>query len=138
MPNEAVVHFEEYSDFSEDDINKIYKKLEFSDLTQDLIEENGTETLAQVFTEKRYTKANNIHFSKTLLEVVKKCPIEKMLIETDAPYLAPQAYRGKRNEPWMVEEIAKKTAEIRGVSVEEIIKKTIKNTKSLFTKLIYD
>ncbi len=72
LPNEAVVHFEEYSDFSEDDINKIYKKLEFSDLTQDLIEENGTETLAQVFTEKRYTKANNIHFSKTLLEVVKK------------------------------------------------------------------
>jgi len=72
LPNEAVVHFEEYSDFSEDDINEIYKKLEFSDLTQDLIEENGTETLAQVFTEKRYTKANNIHFSKILLEVIKK------------------------------------------------------------------
>lgn len=72
LPNEAVVHYEEYSDFDEDRINSIYKKLEFSDLTQDLIEENGTETLAQVFTEKRYTKPNNIHFSKSLLEVLKK------------------------------------------------------------------
>jgi len=72
LPDEAVVHYEEYSDFDDEEINSIYKKLEFSDLTQDLIEENGTETLAQVFTEKRYTKANNIHFSKSLLEVVKK------------------------------------------------------------------
>jgi len=72
LPNEAVVHYEEYSDFSEDDINKIYKKLEYSDLAQNLIEVNGTETLAQVFTDKRYTKANNIHFSKSLLEVLKK------------------------------------------------------------------
>jgi nitroreductase len=72
LPNEAVVHFEEYSDFNEDDINTIYKKLEFSDLTQDLISENKTQTLAQVFTEKRYTKANNVHFSKVLLEVLKK------------------------------------------------------------------
>ena len=72
LPNEAVVHYEEYSDFSEDDINKIYKKLEYSDLAQNLIEANGTETLAQVFTDKRYTKANNIHFSKSLLEVLKK------------------------------------------------------------------
>jgi len=72
LPNESVIHFEEYSDFSEDDINNIYKKLEYSDLTQQLIEENGTETLAQVFTEKRYTKQNNLHFSKSLLEVLKK------------------------------------------------------------------
>lgn len=72
LPNEAVVHYEEYSDFNEGNINKIYKKLEFSDLTQDLIEENGTQTLAQVFTDKRYTKANNVHFSKSLLDVVKK------------------------------------------------------------------
>jgi TatD DNase family protein len=68
-----------------------------------------------------------------LLEVVKKCSLEKMLIETDAPYLAPQAYRGKRCEPWMVEEVAKKIAEVKYLEVDEVVKKTIENTKKLFT-----
>ncbi|MCF6365140.1 MAG: nitroreductase family protein [Bacteroidales bacterium] len=72
LPERAVIHYEEYDDFTEYDINEIYKELEASDSAKQLIEENGTETLAQVFTEKRYTKANNIHFSKSLLEVVKK------------------------------------------------------------------
>jgi len=72
LPERAVVHYEEYNDFSEDDINELYTELEMSDFTKELIKENGTETLAQVFTDKRYTKANNIHFSKSLLEVVKK------------------------------------------------------------------
>ena len=72
LPNEAVVHYETYKDFKEDDINRIYDELDKSDLTKQLLEENKTETLAQVFTQKRYTKENNIHFSKSLLEVIKK------------------------------------------------------------------
>ncbi len=72
LPQNAVVHYETYKDFSDDDINEIYKELENSDFTKQLIEENGTENLAQVFTDKRYTKENNIIFSKSLLKVVKK------------------------------------------------------------------
>ena len=50
-----------------------------------------------------------------LLEVLEKMPLDRMVVETDSPYLAPQAYRGKRAEPWMVEEVIKKIAEIRGL-----------------------
>ncbi|MFH1789449.1 MAG: TatD family hydrolase [bacterium] len=71
------------------------------------------------------------HFD--LLEVVKKCPLDRILIETDAPYLAPQAYRGKRCEPWMVEEVAKKIAEIKDKSCEQIISIATKNAQKLFT-----
>ncbi|MDO9579010.1 MAG: TatD family hydrolase, partial [Bacteroidales bacterium] len=67
-----------------------------------------------------------------LLEVVKNVPLDKMLIETDSPCLAPQKYRGERCEPWMVEEIAKKIAEIRDKTVEEIIEITGNNAKKLF------
>ena len=67
-----------------------------------------------------------------LLEVVAKCPLERMLVETDAPYLAPQAYRGQRCEPWMVEEVAKKIAEIKNLSFAEVVKITTQNAKKLF------
>jgi len=70
-----------------------------------------------------------------LLEVVKNCPLDRMLVETDAPYLAPQAYRGKRCEPWMVEEVAKKIAEIREKSIDDVSFIVEKNTKDLFTRL---
>lgn len=69
-----------------------------------------------------------------LLEVVKNCPLDRILIETDAPYLAPQAYRGQRCEPWMVEEVAKKIAEIKGLALDEAITATDQNAKKLFTK----
>ncbi|MCX6782157.1 MAG: TatD family hydrolase [Candidatus Magasanikbacteria bacterium] len=70
-----------------------------------------------------------------LLEAVEKCPMERILIETDAPYLAPQAYRGERCEPWMVEEVAKKIAEIKGLSVDETITQSTENARRLFTRL---
>ncbi|MFZ2189729.1 MAG: TatD family hydrolase [Candidatus Magasanikiibacteriota bacterium] len=71
-----------------------------------------------------------------LLEVAKNVPLDKFLIETDSPYLAPQAYRGKKCEPWMVEEVAKKMAEIKQKSVEEIMELSVKNAKNLFTRII--
>lgn len=70
-----------------------------------------------------------------LKEVVEQCPLDKMLIETDAPYLAPQKYRGERCEPWMVEEVAAKIGEIRGLTTEEVVKITEKNARRLFTRI---
>lgn len=72
----------------------------------------------------------------SLLEVVEKCPLDRMLIETDAPYLAPNAYRGQRCEPWMVEETAKKIAEIKGLSLAEVVSATTQNARNLFQKIV--
>ncbi len=58
-----------------------------------------------------------------------------MLVETDAPYLAPGPYRGKRNEPAYVVETAKVLAETRGVSLDEIARQTTDNFFRLFTKV---
>ncbi|RLL41695.1 TatD family deoxyribonuclease [Oceanobacillus piezotolerans] len=65
-------------------------------------------------------------------EVAKQVPIDRLLIETDAPYLAPHPNRGKRNEPAYVKLVAEKIAELRGVSLEEIAEKTTKNAFQLF------
>ncbi|KKQ28084.1 MAG: Hydrolase, TatD family [Candidatus Magasanikbacteria bacterium GW2011_GWC2_37_14] len=81
------------------------------------------------------TRKTNPKPTEDLVEVVKNCPIERILIETDAPYLAPQKYRGQRCEPWMVEEVAVKIAEIKGISVEEVREQTVKNALKLFKKL---
>ncbi|MBD3311214.1 MAG: YchF/TatD family DNA exonuclease [Candidatus Magasanikbacteria bacterium] len=70
-----------------------------------------------------------------LLEVVKKAPIDRILVETDSPYLAPQKYRGKRCEPWMVNDVIKKIAEIRDISYDEFKKNATENTLKLFTKI---
>jgi len=70
--------------------------------------------------------------SESLHEVVKNIPLEKIMVETDAPYLAPVPYRGKRAEPWMVKEIIKKIAEIKGMSFEEVDEKTSSNANKFF------
>jgi len=65
-------------------------------------------------------------------EVAKMVPLERLLIETDCPYLTPHPYRGKRNEPAYVTLIAEKIAELRGLSVEELAQATTENAKRLF------
>ncbi len=70
-----------------------------------------------------------------LLEVVKRVPLDRVVVETDSPYLAPQAYRGQRAEPWMVEEVVKKFAEVRGTSYEEMTGRIEANTRRLFSKI---
>lgn len=67
-----------------------------------------------------------------LMEVVKNAPLDRIMIETDAPYLAPDPYRGKRNLPWYVEEVAKKIAEIKNISFEQVAEQTTKNAKEFF------
>ena len=75
-----------------------------------------------------------ITFPKTdeLTYVIKETPLDKILIETDSPYLTPQKHRGKRNEPIYVEEVAQKIAEIKDIKIEEVIKQTWENAKKLF------
>ena len=70
-----------------------------------------------------------------LLEALAWVPKDRMLVETDSPFLAPQAYRGKRAEPWMVEECAKKVAEVKGMTVEDVEVVTTENGKKLFERI---
>ncbi|OGJ56797.1 hypothetical protein A2635_04375 [Candidatus Peribacteria bacterium RIFCSPHIGHO2_01_FULL_51_9] len=70
--------------------------------------------------------------SEEIRETIRQCPLEQMMIETDAPYLAPQGHRGKRNEPAFVLEVAKLIAELRNVSLEEVDRATTGNAVEFF------
>src|SRR3989344_5175630 len=71
-------------------------------------------------------------FARQYDEVVKYIPLDRILLETDAPFLSPELYRGKRNEPAYVIEVAKKIAELRNESLERIIEQTTRNCQKLF------
>nr|WP_235788416.1 TatD family hydrolase [Salipaludibacillus sp. CUR1] len=65
-------------------------------------------------------------------EVAKEVPLNRLLVETDAPFLAPHPYRGKRNEPSYVKLVAEKIAELKEVEFEEVANQTTENAKKLF------
>ncbi len=67
-----------------------------------------------------------------LAEVVKNAPLEKIMVETDSPYLAPPPHRGRRNEPSYVKFVAERVANIKGISFEEAANQTAKNAIALF------
>ena len=73
-----------------------------------------------------------ITFVRQYDEIIKKAPLEKIMIETDAPFVAPMPHRGKRNEPLYVKEVAKKIAEIRKEPYEKIAKITTDNALKFF------
>lgn len=73
-----------------------------------------------------------ITFDSRYDEIIKRIPLEKILIETDSPYVAPVPFRGKRNEPKFVEYVAGKIAGIKEISVEEVCSETYNNTRELF------
>jgi TatD DNase family protein len=73
--------------------------------------------------------------SQNLRDIAASLPADRILVETDAPYLAPGKYRGKRNEPAYVVETAKTLAEARGVSEAEIAHQTTENFFKLFSKM---
>lgn len=70
--------------------------------------------------------------AKVLKEVIEKVPPEKILLETDSPYLPPQQYRGKRNEPAYLRYVAAKIAEIKDIDIDEVSRITDENAKKLF------
>ncbi len=70
--------------------------------------------------------------AKTPKKVVEGIPLDKLLIETDSPYLTPHPHRGKRNEPLYVRFVASTIAEIKGISFEKVAKQTLKNGKDIF------
>ena len=73
--------------------------------------------------------------SDALRAIAAELPADRILVETDAPYLAPKNFRGKRNEPAFVVETAKVLAETRGVSLDEIARQTSANFFRLFSKV---
>jgi TatD DNase family protein len=73
--------------------------------------------------------------SDALREIAAALPADRIMVETDAPYLAPLPYRGKRNEPAYVVETAKVLADARGVSADEITRQTTENFFQLFSKV---
>jgi len=70
--------------------------------------------------------------AKKPVEVAGKVPLDRLLIETDSPYLAPVPYRGKRNDPGLVKLVAEKIAEIRGMELDSIARITSANAKMIF------
>ena len=74
-----------------------------------------------------------ITFVKSLEDVVKETPLDKMMLETDSPYLAPTPHRGKRNEPLYVKNVAEKVAQLKEMSVEDVVHQTT-HTANLFFK----
>lgn len=70
--------------------------------------------------------------SERLHEVARTIPLTAMVLETDGPFLAPQPFRGKRNEPAMVALVAKKIADLRHVDISEVARQTTKNAETLF------
>jgi len=65
-------------------------------------------------------------------EVIENAPLNRLMIETDCPFMSPEPYRGKRNEPAYVIEVTKKIAEIKKISLEKVAEQTSKNAMELF------
>lgn len=124
---------------SEEDLLKILKKEQDGNLQAVLHcfsadEETLEEALDFGF---HVSFTGNITFKKSkLAPIVEKAPLEKIMIETDSPYMAPTPFRGKRNTPALVEKVAEKIAEIKSISKEEVIKMTTNTARKFFNLTI--
>lgn len=67
------------------------------------------------------------------VEVAAEIPLRRLLLETDAPYMAPVPFRGKRNDSSMISYVAERIAEIRGITAEEVLRASLENTRELFS-----
>ena len=73
-----------------------------------------------------------ITFSQQWDDLIRKIPLDKVMIETDTPYMTPEPYRGQRNEPLLVQYVAKRIADIRGIKIEKVAEITTANARHLF------
>ena len=95
----------------------------------------GDWTIAKKFLDLGFTLSFTgvVTFTHDYDEVVRNAPLDMLLSETDAPYITPVPYRGKRNEPLYVAEVVKKIAEIRGEDFEEVQNQLVKNAHRVFS-----
>lgn len=95
---------------------------------------SGNYKQARIYREMGFKIAFNgiITFARDYDKVILDTALEDILLETDCPYLTPIPYRGKRNEPLYIIEVAKKLAEIKGLFLEEVAEQTTKNAKEIF------
>lgn len=99
---------------------------------------NADETLLKLSSKNFYYGIGGVltfKNAKKLINVYPKIPNDKLIIETDAPYLTPHPYRGKRNEPSYTKVVASKMSELSAMEQNKLIEMTTINTKRLFTKL---
>ncbi len=73
-----------------------------------------------------------ITFSQQWDDLIRKIPLERMMIETDSPYMTPEPYRGRRNEPLLVQYVAKRIAEIKNMKIEKVAEVTSATARQLF------
>ena len=70
--------------------------------------------------------------AQNIKEVIKKLPLERLVLETDCPYLTPHPYRGKLNMPSYIPTIAENLAQLKGITVEEVVMQSTNNARRLF------
>ena len=131
------------------DMPLIIHSREASKDTFDILHENNAQSVGGVIhcfsgsvqTAKKYTELGyyigiggviTFKNAKKLKEVVKAIPLDHLLVETDAPYLSPEPYRGKRNDSSYIPHIIEEIAKIKGISAKEVEDATWKNGKMLF------
>lgn len=93
----------------------------------------SVEDLNQYLNLGLYIGFNGIIFKLDLDEAIKQCPLDRMLLETDCPYLTPPQEGDKRNEPFFIKHAANRIAELKGLSYEEILKANANNANQLFS-----
>jgi len=79
-----------------------------------------------------FTGVLTFKHARKAVETAASIPLERIVLETDCPFMAPVPYRGKRNHPGLLPYMAQRLAEIRGMDVEEIIRITTENAKRLY------
>ncbi|AXA35229.1 MAG: TatD family hydrolase [Candidatus Sumerlaea chitinivorans] len=99
----------------------------------------GTQAQAEEFIRRGFLLGvgGAVTFKKTvkLQEIVRTVPLESLVLETDAPYMAPVPYRGKRNEPAYLRLVAERIAQLRAIPVEEVARTTTENALRLFRRV---
>jgi len=119
-----------------EDTYRILKDEKIQDIGGIMHSFNGDYEWAQRFLDlgMHLSYSGVVTFKKTLdvQEAAQKMPFDRMLVETDAPYLAPVPYRGKQNEPGYTRYVVEKIAELNDLSVEDVAKQTTKNAHNLF------
>ena len=97
---------------------------------------SGSAEMARLLVDKGwyigFTGVLTFKNARKAVEVASSIPLERIVLETDCPYMAPEPFRGKRNDPGKIYRMAEKLAEIRGLSVEQIHEITVENGKRLY------